>query len=69
MSSDPLGRPWLDALERARRAGEPPARLRITRPPRACAGFGLLRVVAVRPGNEWVLAYEGYVRLNLTERS
>lgn len=53
-----LGRVYGDAL---RLAGcDWPARIRVTCPPRAKYGRGLLRLVAVRPDG-WILAYEDYV--------
>lgn len=64
--TDLLGRPYLPALAQAREGGEGPVRIRVTRPPFPCSGAGILRVVAVRQGQdgpEWVVAYPDYRRL------
>lgn len=53
-----LGRVYGDALRLA--GSDWPTRIRVTCPPRARYGRGLLRLVAVRQA-EWILAYEDYV--------
>lgn len=52
-----LGRAYGEALRLA--GSDWPVRIRITRPPRARFGRGLLRLIAVRRA-EWILAYEDY---------
>lgn len=66
MTGDPLGRPYLPALDGARAVGEAPRRIRVSSPPFPCAGEGGLRVIGVRAtagGPEWILGYTAYRRL------
>jgi hypothetical protein len=65
LSGEPLGRPYLLALYRARECGQGPVRLLVTTPPFPGLGEGQLRVVGQRAtpdGPEWIVAYTGYRR-------